>query len=134
MDGLGGADGGQVAIALIGEDHIIGLGTLDAGGDGGSTPMGSLHHITVEVIVCHNGTAYRRNADGVAQHAQLLQTLRHQTVDDAVGAAGAVMGLLIGQTLGFLKHDGHDYRAPPAIFSISARTSAGVGTMPPVRP
>ena len=134
MDRLGGADGGQVAVALVGEDDVVRQRALDAGRDSRRAAVGGLDHVAVELIIRQNGAADRRDADGVAQHAQFLQALGHQAVDNAVGASRAVMGLLVGQTLGFLKNNRHNQLAPPTIFSISARTSAGLGIMPPVRP
>ena len=107
MDNLGGTDGGQVAVALVGEHGLIGMGALDAGGNGGSAAMGGLHHVTGEVFVGKHGAAHGTDADGAVQQSQLHQGFRHQLVDDAVMAAGAVMQFLVGQSSGLLIYDRH---------------------------
>ena len=108
---LGGADGGQVAVALIGEDQGVGLGALDAGGDSGSAAVGGLKHIAIKIVIGEDGAADRGHTDDVAGLElafldQLVYALGHQTVDDAVVAARAVVELLVGQQLSFFK----DYR------------------------
>ena len=45
VDNLGGADGSQVAVALIGEYQSIGVCPLHAGGNCGSAAVGGLQHI-----------------------------------------------------------------------------------------
>ena len=107
MDDLGGADGRQVAVALVGEHCLMGMGALDAGGHGGRTAMSGLLHVAVEVFVGKNGAAHGAHADGVVQQSKLHQGLRHQLMDDAVVAAGAVMQLDVRQALGFLIYDCH---------------------------
>ena len=107
MDDLRGADGGQVAVALIGEHGLVGVGALDAGGHGGGTAMGGLQHVAAEIVIGEYGAAHGADADGVVQQAQLHQGLGHQLVDDAVVAAGAVVQFLVGQSSGLLIYDRH---------------------------
>ena len=147
VDRLGGADGGQVAVALVGEDDVIGAGALQAGSHSLGASMGGLHHIAGEVIVAHDRAAHRGHAHGLAFHTQLLQGLGHQAVDDAVGAAGTVVQGRVSEGRRFLKYNSHS-RFPFQSFgaqssnifslyssaSICSSTSAGVGIMPPVRP
>ena len=66
--------------------------------------------------------------------AQFVNGLGHQAVDDAVGAAGAVVQRRIGQGLRFFKYNAHAF-APPifAISQIFASTCSGAGIMPPTR-
>ena len=149
MDRLGGADGGQIAVALVGEDDIIGTGALQARGHCLGAAVGGLHHIAGEVIVAHDRAAHRGHAHSLAFHPKLFQGLGHQAVDNAVGAAGTVVHGRVSQGRRFLKYNSHSQFAFPAergtassayIFSlyssasICSSTSAGVGIMPPVRP
>ena len=104
MDDLGGADGGQVAVALIGEHHGVGPhGALDAGGHGGGTAVCGFVHVAVEVIIGKHGAAHGGHADDLAVQVHLVDDLGHQAVNDAVVAAGAVMELLIGEQLRLFK-------------------------------
>ena len=111
VNDLSGTDGGQVAVALIGEDQTILGGTLDTGSDSGSAAMGSLVHIAVKIIVGKHRAANGSHADDLAVQVQLIaqfvDDLGHQTVDDTVVAAGAVMELLVGQILGLFKQNSH---------------------------
>ena len=93
------ADGGQVAVALVGEDHLVRADPLDAGGHRRGAPVGRLRHVQVEVVVGQHRAAHRGDADGPLPHAQLVEHLGDQAVDDAVGAAGAVVGVGLGQAL-----------------------------------
>ena len=124
MDDFGGTDGGQVAVALISEDQRTGAGTLGTGGNCGSTAVGGFIHIAVEVVICKDGASDRGHAHDVAGFQlafldQLVDALRDQAVDNAVIAAGAVMELLIGKKLGFLKYNGH-FTYPPSSRGSSA--------------
>ena len=92
VDDLGGADGGQVAVALVGEDDAVGLDALDAGGHGRRAAVRRLDEVDVEVVVGQHRAAHRRDADGALADAQLVDHLGHQAVDDAVDAARAVVG------------------------------------------
>ena len=73
--------------------------------------MGSLVHIAVKIIVSKHGAANGSHADDLAVQVQLIaqfvDDLGHQTVDDTVVAAGAVMELLVGQILGLFKQNSH---------------------------
>ena len=133
MNGLGSTDSGEVAVALIGENDILGLCALDACCNSRGASVGSLDHITAEIIICHNGASDGRDADGLALYTKLVNALRNKAVDYTVSAAGAIMGRHIKKRLGSLEYDCH-YFSPPASFLIFSRTSAGVGIIPPVRP
>ena len=64
--------------------------------------------------------------------AKLVKSLGDQSVNDSVSTSRAVVERDRGQGFRFIKYY-HQFR-PPAIFSISASTSAGVGITPPVLP
>ena len=134
MGDFRGADGGQVAVALVGEDDVVRIDPLAAGGDGGRAAVGRFHHIAVEVVIGKDSAADRRDADGFFLHAELVNRFGYETMDDAVGAAGAVMQGLIGQQLCFLIHNSHAYFPSFASVSTWVMISRTVGTMPPVRP
>ncbi len=95
----GGADGGQVAIPLIGEDHLIGADPLDAGGHRRGAPMGRLAEVHVEVLVGQHRAPHRRHADRPLPDAQFVYHLGDEPVDNPVGAARAVVGELRRQAL-----------------------------------
>ena len=116
MDDLGGADGGQVAVALIGEDDLVRMHALGAGGHRRGAAMGGLVHIAVEVVIGKHGAADRGDANDVLLLELLREHLGHQTVDDAVGAAGAVVERRIREELGALE-DGRHYN--PSFMLIS---------------
>ena len=100
-------DGGQVAVALVGKNHIVRPGTLKTRSYSLSPAMRSLHHIAGKIIVAHYRTAHGRNAHGFPLHAQLIQGLSHQTVDDSMRAAGTIMQRSIRQRRRFLKYNSH---------------------------
>ena len=133
MNGFGSTDSGEVAVALIGEHNVLGLCALNARCYSRGASVGSLYHIAAEIIICHNGAADGRDADGLALYTELVNALRNKAVDYTMSAAGAIMGRHIKKRLGSLKYDCH-YFSPPASFLIFSRTSAGVGIIPPVRP
>ena len=107
VNDLGSTDGGKVAVALIGEDQSVGLYALDAGCDCGGAAMRGLVHVAVEILICEDGATDRRDADDVAVKLQLIDSFRHQAMDNAVVAAGAVMERLVSQQTGFFKYYGH---------------------------
>ena len=74
--------------------------------------MGGLDHVAGEVVVGHNCAADGGHADGLALDTQLVNGFGHQAVDDAVGAAGAVMQRRISQRMGFLENSCHDQLSP----------------------
>ena len=95
--------------------------------------MGSFDHIAAEIVIGHYRTAYRNNADGVTLDAHFVNDFADQTVYDTVTAARTEVCGNVQQGLRMIKYNSH-YSAPPASFSISASTSAGVGITPPVLP
>ena len=134
VDRLRHADGGEVAVALVDEHDLVGVGALDARRDGGRAAVGGLLHVAVEVVVREHRAADGRDADALILHAQLFDALRDQPVHDAVRAAGAVMQVGVGQHFGFLK-DFHQFASAFLSDSSAARTiSSSSGTFPPVRP
>ena len=108
VDDLGGADGGEVTVALVGKDHrVLADGALDASGDSGGAAVRGLVHVAVEVVIREHGAAHGGHADHFAVELHLVDDLRDKTVDDAVVAAGAVMELLVGQQFGLFKQNSH---------------------------
>ena len=162
MDDLAGADRGQVAIPLVGEDNAVRQDTLDAGGHGRGAAMGRFHEIRRKIVVGKDRAAHRRHADGTVGQAHLVQHFGDQAVRRAVRAAGAVVRGRIGKRQGafidqVLRSDhSHIYlyfatmesmrfnqaRAGSSTMAgvscatrwISPRISSGKGTTPPKRP
>ena len=97
MDGLGGADGGEVAVALVGEDDVLGPQAAGGGGDGGSAAVGGLNPVDVDVVVCKDGASYGSHADGAVFETQLGYHFGDELVHHAVAAAGAVVGVDVEQ-------------------------------------
>ena len=91
MHGLGHADGGKVAITLIGEHHVVRQHALDARGNRRGAAMRRLDHIAAEEVRSGDGAAHRRDADGAAFDIKLVDDLGDQTVHDAVRATRAVV-------------------------------------------
>ena len=53
MDRLRRADGGQVAVALVGKDDILRAGPLDAGCDGRRSAVGSLDAVAGKICLLY---------------------------------------------------------------------------------
>ena len=132
MDGLSRTDSREVAVALIGEDDIVGVSALYAGSNCRSASVSGFDHVALEIIVSEYRAADRCDADCLPADVKLVESLGDQSVDDSVRTSGAVMEGHGGKGFRSVKYY-HQLR-PPAIFSISARTSAGDGITPPVRP
>src|SRR5208283_3158772 len=64
VDDFGGADGGEVAVALIGNDDAVGTGALDAGGTGGCAAVRELDVAHVDIVIGEDGTADGADEDG----------------------------------------------------------------------
>ena len=95
MHDFGGADGGQIAIALVGNHNLVGTGPFQAGRRGGSAPMRDLHVAHIKVVVGENRAAYRTDQDGLILHPQIFQSFGDQFVRDAVAASRAVVRLVL---------------------------------------
>lgn len=91
MDGLGGTDGGEVTVALIGEDDVAGIEARDGGGNGGSASVCGLDPVDVDVVVGEYGAAYGSDADGLVLNAEFVDDFGEYLVNDAVGASGTVV-------------------------------------------
>ena len=90
-DGLGEADGREIAVTLIRDDDGLRVGQLVAERDSGRTAMGGLGVADIEIIKGEHRAAHRAHKDGPLLQAELLDDLGDVAVDDAVAAAGAVM-------------------------------------------
>ena len=69
VDDFGGSDCGEVAVALIGEDDFVGVGSFHTRCDCGRSAVGDLNHINVKIIISENRTADGCDADGPAVDA-----------------------------------------------------------------
>ena len=95
MQGFGHADGGHVAVALIGEDHGFRPGAAHARGHGAGASVRGFKAVHVEVVIGKGGAAHCGHKYGAIRHAQFVQYLAHQPVGYAVVAAGAIVGLAL---------------------------------------
>ena len=125
VDNLVGADGGEVAVTLIGKDAGLRVDTLDAGGDSRGAAVRGLKHVAVEVVVSEHGASDGGNADDVVLEAELFYAFSDQAMRYTVIAAGAVVEHGIGEHLGLFKYYGH-YNTSLMLSSL-ALISSGVG-------
>ncbi len=90
------ADGETVAVAGNLPYGQLGIGGLDAGGDGGRTSMDGAHSVSVHVVVWKAGTAADSGDHGclVRRHAKLGHCLVEHIEDGVVAAAGTPAGVL----------------------------------------
>src|SRR5205085_2235013 len=95
VDDLGGSDGGEVAVPLIGDHDAVGAAALDGGGDGRGAAVRRLDVTDVEVVVAEDGAADGADEDGPVLDAGGVDSFGEELVDDAVAAAGAVVGLVL---------------------------------------
>ena len=101
VDGLAGADGSEVAVALVGEHDLVGPHALDTRGARRSATVGGLDEVDVEVVVGHHGATHGGDADGAVVNAELFEHFGDDAVHGAVTAAGAVVERFFRQQLGF---------------------------------
>ena len=129
VNGLCHTDGGKVTVTLVGKYDILGICALDAGCNGGCAAVCGLNHVTVEIVICHNGAANGSDTDRVAFNSKLIHDLCDQSVHDTVRATGAVVHGHIRQSMRSFENY-HD-QLPPAIFSMLSSTCSGEGIIPP---
>ena len=91
MNDLPHPDRGQVAVALIGKDDLIGPDGLDPVGKDGSAAVGGLDEVHVDILVHDDGTAHRGDADSIILDPQLVYGLADQAVGHAVHTTRAVV-------------------------------------------
>ena len=103
MDRLGGPDGGEVAVALIGKDDVAGPHALDAGGHGQRPAVRRLDAIKVPVVIRHHRAADRRGDDGavgrggaVGDRGVDVNVEVHQLAEDMNGREARVAPLRRG--------------------------------------
>ena len=152
MDGLGGADSGQVAVTLIGEHHVLRIEAREGCGYCGSAAVGGLHPVYVDVVVCKYGATHGSHTHCGVLHAEFVDDFGHKFMHHAVAATGAVMRVYVQQEARARHHlgaVGYDFFACHACILFSglaaghsagknllkaSRISVGVGIMPPRRP
>ncbi len=105
VNDLGRADGGQVAVSLIGKDDFVRLGALQAGGHGRRAAVRGLYGIQVEVMIHEHRAADRRDQDRLLLNAQLVYRFGDQAMDDAMRATGAIVRPGVGEGVGATVHD-----------------------------
>ena len=136
-DDLGEADGGEVAVALVGDDDRLGVRELVADGDGGGAAVRGLRVADVEVVVEEDGAADRGDGDRPVLDAELLDRLGEVLVGEAVAAARAVVRrvplqpLAVGVALELLVEDGSCRHLLPAEDEVR-RSRSAAGRTPPM--
>ena len=93
------ADGGEVAVALIGNDNFFRTGALYSSSAGRRAPVGGLHIAHIEVVIREHRATHRADEDGAILQTQVFDGLRDQLVRHSVAAAGTVVSLVL--ELGF---------------------------------
>ena len=95
-------DGRQVAVPLIADDHVFGVGAGECSGNCGRTTVGTFHGVTVKVVVGEHGAADRADDDRAVLDAHIRNGFSDQFVQDPVAAAGAVVHIgLVGTGAAF---------------------------------
>src|SRR5690606_14921714 len=65
MQNFSGTNGGQIPIALIGKDKLIGVKPYNAGCNSRSPSMSSFLPVDVDVVICKYCTTHRCHANGI---------------------------------------------------------------------
>ena len=91
MDGLTRTDAGHVAVALIGEDELVGPKTLDGRSTGWSTSVTCFNPIDIHIAVCEHRTTHGTDGDGVFLHAHLLDDFSHQLVHHTMATTRTIV-------------------------------------------
>ena len=99
MHNLGGADSGEIAIALIRNHDFVGTCTLDCGGGRGSASVGHLDVADIEVVVSKHRAADGAHEDCVVFQAEFVDGFRDKLVSDPMAAARTVVRLMLQITL-----------------------------------
>jgi hypothetical protein len=95
MNGLSGANGSNVSIPLIGKHDQVGPGSLYPCGHRDSSSMGSLSHVYINVVVSQHSAPGRRHPHGLFPNPEFVNHFTHQSVYDAVAAAGAIVSNIV---------------------------------------
>ena len=91
MNRLAGTDSREVTITLIGEHEVLGPQALYSGCQCGSTAVGSLFPVNVDIVVGKYGAANGRNADGLLSNTHFLDDLGNEFVYNAMAATRAIV-------------------------------------------
>ena len=100
VHGLGETDGQRIAVPLVGEHRPVRPAALDGRRHRRRPSVLGLYPVNSKGVDHQAGAANGHGPDGLIRHPQLFQHLRHQAVDYAVSAAGAVF-IIIDQCLWF---------------------------------
>ena len=93
VNGLGNADGSQVAVALIGVDNLVGIAALVGAGHGAGAAMGCFKPVLRGVKGTKTAAADAPNGDDIVCNAKLINDLGNQLVNGAVHTAGTKSNL-----------------------------------------
>ena len=91
MNNLGSSYSCEVAIALIGKDYFVGVGSFHPCCYSRCSAVCYLDHIDIKVVIGQYCATYRGDADGAVAYVQLIDGLGYQSMCDTVPASGAVM-------------------------------------------
>ena len=101
MDRLGRTDGREVAVALVGEDHRLGIQPLGRRSHGQRTPVSRLDPVDVDVVVGEDRTTYGRHAHRPVGQAQLGDDLGNEFMHRTVAAARTIVHDIVGDEFRF---------------------------------
>ena len=102
MNGFTSTDTSQITITLIGEHKTVGPQALDGSSHSGSTPMGSLLPVDIQIVIGKDGTTHRRNTHGFLLHAHFLDDLSHEFMYHTMRTTGAVVHVVVVHQCRFL--------------------------------
>ena len=127
MHDLGGADGRQVAVSLIGNDDLVRAGSFDSRGRSGRAAVRGLHIAYVKIVVGKHRTAHRTHEDRLVLQPEFLQGFGNQLVHDAVSAAGTVVGLVLQLGLALVQVKEHRRLGVDRFVCVVVNIGAGFG-------
>jgi hypothetical protein len=91
VNDFGHADGGQVAVTLIGEDDAVRKNPLQPRGYSRRSSMRRFDHVDIKILVNKNGATYSRDADGPFPEMELVEGFSHEAVDRSMMASRTEM-------------------------------------------
>lgn len=92
---LSAADRGQVAVALVTDDNVLGTAAFGRGGDRRRAAVRSLNIAHIEVVIREDGAAHRADQNHAVLDTELVDRMCQKFVRDSVAAARAVVCLVL---------------------------------------
>ena len=95
MHDFSGADGSQIAVALVRQHDLVRTGSLQPRGGGRGASVSHLHVAHIEVVISKHRAADRTYQDGLILQIQVFESFGDQFVGDPVAASRTVVSLVL---------------------------------------